>query len=72
MQKVRKFKYWLEEERLNRGLTQRDLAKALGVSFITIHNLESGKTLPRINTLNIISKFFEISIKEIREMIEVQ
>lgn len=72
MQKVKKFKVWFAEQRLNKGLTQIELAKELGVTAFTIHNFESGKSVPRLCNVKKICEFFNVTPKQVREMIEVQ
>lgn len=72
MAKVKKFKHWLKEERLKRFLKQTELAEKLGVFYYTIHNLESGKSKPSLNTIKKICEFFDISYEQINEMLEVQ
>lgn len=72
MQIVKKFKVWFAEQRLNKGLTQIELAKELGVTAFTIHNFENGKSVPRLCNVKKICDYFNVSPKEVREMIEVQ
>lgn len=42
------FRTRLERERLRQGYSQRKLGKLAGVSYQTIHNWESGKSVPRV------------------------
>lgn len=46
----------LEAARINAKLTQKELAKILGVSNTTIVNWESGKTEPNLSQLKKISE----------------
>lgn len=48
--------------RKERGLTQRELAKALNVEQTTVSKWENEITIPDVTTLGIISKFFNVSI----------
>ena len=64
------FGKWLKEQRLNLGLTQRELACFLGLTKQTIINFESGKNTPGLCALKKISDFFNISIYELRKMME--
>ncbi|SER86343.1 helix-turn-helix domain-containing protein [Giesbergeria anulus] len=41
----------LRQERLNRGLTQSDLASLAGVTSRYIRNLEAGRSSPTLDTL---------------------
>lgn len=49
-------------QRKNRGLTQLQLSKDIGVHETTILNWENGLREPSLNTLKIISKYFNVSI----------
>lgn len=44
------------------GLTQEQLAEALGVSVSAVHKWESGKAVPELETLVDIAEFFEASV----------
>lgn len=46
----------LEAARVNAKLTQKELAKILGVSNVTVVNWESGKTEPNLSQLKKISE----------------
>lgn len=52
----------LKEERIKRGLTQTELAKALYLGQTSVSKYESGKQIPEMPTLQKISEFFSISI----------
>ena len=56
------FGKWLKEQRLNLGLTQRELANLTGLTNITINNFESGKNTPGLCALKRLSDFFGVSI----------
>lgn len=45
----------VKSERLQRGLTQAELAEAIDKAFETISNIERGKTAPSFSTLSDIS-----------------
>lgn len=64
------FGKWLKEQRLNAGLTQRELATLLNVTPETINYFESGKRTAGLPALKKISEFFNISIYELRKMME--
>jgi transcriptional regulator with XRE-family HTH domain len=49
-------------QRKNRGLTQLQLSKDIGVHESTISNWESGLREPNLNTVIMISKYFDVSI----------
>ena len=55
----------LKKLRLNKGLTQLNLAKILNVSDKAISKWESGKGLPEIASLLNISDYFQISIDDL-------
>ena len=52
----------LHELRKARGITQKQLAEALGVTIRTITNYENGTREPNIATLITLARFFECSI----------
>ena len=55
----------IEEIRKQKGITQEDFAKALGVSRQTISSLETGKYNPSIFLAYKIAKYFDLTIEQI-------
>lgn len=55
----------LQQLRMQRNLTQEQLAEQLYVSRTAISKWESGKGYPNIESLKCISKFFSVSIDEL-------
>ena len=55
----------IEALRREKGLTQQDLAKRMGVSRQTIISLESGKYNPSILLAHALAVFFDKTIEEI-------
>lgn len=55
----------MEERRKERGMTQQQLAAALGVSRQTIISLESGKYNPSILLAHSIARLFDAHIEDI-------
>ena len=55
----------IEERRRERGMTQQQLASALGVSRQTIISLESGKYNPSILLAHSIARLFDAHIEDI-------
>ena len=55
----------MEERRKARGMTQQQLAAALGVSRQTIISLESGKYNPSILLAHSIARLFDARIEDI-------
>ncbi|MDO4812093.1 MAG: helix-turn-helix transcriptional regulator [Eubacteriales bacterium] len=55
----------IEEKRKERGITQQQLAAAVGVSRQTIISLESGKYNPSILLAHDIAQQFDAAIEEI-------
>lgn len=55
----------IEERRKERGMTQQQLAAALGVSRQTIISLESGKYNPSILLAHSIARLFDAHIEDI-------
>ena len=65
------FGKWLKEQRLNAGLTQQELANLLGLAKESIAYFETGARTPGLSAIKKISEFFNVTIYEIRKMIEV-
>lgn len=55
----------LKEIRLNRGLTQTEVAKKLGIAQVTYCNYENGNRNPDVCTLMKLSDVFNVSIDEL-------
>lgn len=49
-----------------KGLSQRDLAKATGISPSTIASYETGTRMPRLDNALILSEFFGIKPQQIQ------
>lgn len=64
------FGKWLKEQRLNLGLTQKELANLLGLTKQTIINFESSNNTPGLSALKRLSDFFGVSIYELRKLME--
>ena len=54
----------IEQIRKQKGITQEDFAKALGVSRQTISSLETGKYNPSIFLAYKIAKYFDLTIEQ--------
>ena len=54
----------IKKRRLDRGLSQADLAKALGVSRQTINSIETEKYTPSLPLALALGRFFETTIEE--------
>ena len=55
----------IKSARKAKGLTQRELAKTLGVSFNSISDWENGKHMPDVDTLQALCKVLNISPNEV-------
>ena len=55
----------VRERRAQRGLSQGDLGKALGVSRQTINAIETGRYLPSLPLAIAIAHYFETTVEEI-------
>lgn len=53
--------------RKNKGLTQKEIAEHLGISRQAYANYEAGNREPDINTLKLLSEYFEVSIDVLLE-----
>jgi len=54
----------VKERRLARGLSQADLAKAMGVSRQTINSIETGRYVPSLPLALALGRFFGVPIEE--------
>jgi putative transcriptional regulator len=55
----------VRERRAERGLSQGDLGKALGVSRQTINAIETGRYLPSLPLAIAMAHYFDSSVEEI-------
>lgn len=64
-----RFGDYLKNKRRQRNITQEDLARALGVSSVFIHQLETGKVdAPSLERCNQIADILEVTIDELRNV----
>ena len=54
----------LKERRLERGLSQAELAKAMGVSRQTINSIETEKYTPSLPLALALGRYFEVPVEE--------
>ena len=62
---TKKIGIFLKDLRNEKGMTQEQLGEKLGVSNKTISRWETGKYMPPIDCLNMLSDIYNISINEI-------
>lgn len=55
----------LQALRKSQNLTQEDLAEKVGVSWRTISNLETGRTVPKLELIYDLSRHFNIGMDEL-------
>ena len=55
----------IREQRRQRGLSQAELAAALGVSRQTVISIESGRYLPSLPLAFAIARFFDLTVDTI-------
>lgn len=55
----------LKAARVNRGLTQKQAAKSLGVSNVTLIRWERGVTMPRQKSIEAICRLYGVSYDDI-------
>ena len=48
------------EKRIERGLTQRDVAKSIGVSTDTIQSIETGRRNPSLDVIEKLCTFYKL------------
>lgn len=51
----------LKNERLNKGMTQTEAAKALGISNVVLNRYEKNERLPDIETIRKLAGFYNVS-----------
>lgn len=59
------FGTFLKNERINKNMTQKDLAKKLHVSVAAVSKWERGKSLPDIEKFDDIAEIFDVSLLEV-------
>ena len=62
---MRKIGAFLSELRIEKKLTQDELGEKIGVTNKTVSRWENGNYLPPVEKLQILSKFYDVSINEI-------
>lgn len=58
-------KLTLKAARVNAGLTQKQAAQKLGIAQTTLHNYESGKSMPNIAMLQRIEDAYGVEYKDL-------
>ena len=61
----------LRAARINKGLTQYEVAKLTGVSISTISNYETGKTIPKWDVLQNLSDIYGVDICSLARPVEL-
>jgi transcriptional regulator with XRE-family HTH domain len=56
----------IKELRIQKGLTQEELAHAAGVAFQTINQVENGKRKPHKSILKLIAQALEVKTEELQ------
>jgi putative transcriptional regulator len=54
----------VRERRRDRGLSQAELAKALGVSRQTVNSIETGRWVPSLALALALGRFFDVRVEE--------
>ena len=54
----------IRERRLERDLSQGELAKAMGVSRLTINSIETEKYTPSLPLALALARFFDVQVEE--------
>jgi putative transcriptional regulator len=60
-------KNWVREQRSEIGLTQADLAAALGVSRQTVISIENGRYLPSLPLAFRLARVFDVALEQLFE-----
>lgn len=56
----------LKELREKAGMTQLELAEAIGISQSAIWQLEAGETNPRLITVKALANYFDTTVEELK------
>ncbi len=59
----------LRESRIEKGLTQKEVADALSISKDTLSRYETGKQDPRLDVAIRLSRFLEVSMDELFDVV---
>ena len=65
MKGVRILKITLKAARVSKGLTQKDVAKLIGITVETLANYEKGKTYPDIPILKKIEDTYDVRYNQL-------
>ena len=52
----------IKELRLNKKVTQKEIAEGIGVSSVSIQRFEYGSVRPRLDTLIALADYFDVSL----------
>lgn len=66
----KEFGKWVRSKRLDRGMTLVELAKKCELSYVTISNIELGKTKPSISTMRRLSESLDVDYFDIRQKLK--
>ena len=65
MEEVRSTTNKFKAMRISKGLTQKDVAEALGISQVSVWQWESGDNFPRADKLPAIARLFECTVDDL-------
>ena len=66
----KEFGMYLREKRIDKGHTIKELASECKLSYVTMSNIELGKTRPSISTLKTIGEVLDIEYFELRQKLK--
>lgn len=64
------FKFRLKELRLEKGVSQIEIAKIVNMSKMAISHWESGHSEPSIEQLKLLARFFDVTIDYLTGFVE--
>ena len=64
------FAVWLKKARLDKSISQEELAKKTCISYCTINMIENGRTHPSHITIKVLSNFFKVPVGVLNEINE--
>lgn len=63
-----KFGEIIKTERLKQRMLSRDFAAKLGITTVQLHNVESGKNLPRVNKIEMYANALNLDVDELTKV----
>lgn len=62
MSREKIFAHNLQQARINKGLTQEDVSRVTGYTFVSISRWENGARIPRITVAKVLADIYGVSL----------